>query len=62
MTAPMDLPLYGKVKLYDTSKDELLKLWNKVISEQQLNIIENTKVEGIIPVANGTYKITTNTW
>ena len=61
MTAPMDLPLYGKVKLYDTSKDELLQLWNKVISEHGLNIVENTKVEGIIPVADGTYKITTNT-
>jgi heterodisulfide reductase subunit A-like polyferredoxin len=29
MTSPMDLPLYGKVKLYDTSKDELLQLWKK---------------------------------
>ena len=27
MTSPMDLPLYGKAKLYDTSKDELLQLW-----------------------------------
>lgn len=32
MTAPMDLPLYGKAKLYDTSKDELLQLWKKVIT------------------------------
>jgi thioredoxin reductase (NADPH) len=61
MTAPMDLPLYGKVKLYDTSKDELLQLWTKVISEHDLNIVENIKVEGIIPVEDGTYKITTNT-
>ena len=27
MTAPMDLPLYGKIKLYDTSKTELINLW-----------------------------------
>lgn len=58
MTAPMDLPLYGKVKLYDTSKDELLTLWNKVISENQLKIIENTKVEDIQPMPNQTFKIT----
>ena len=45
MTAPMDLPLYGKAKLYDTSKDELLQLWKKVISEHDLEILEHTKVE-----------------
>lgn len=61
MTAPMYLPLYGNVKLYDTSKYELLQLWTKVISEHDLKIHENTKVEGIIPVEDGTYKITTNT-
>jgi len=60
MTSPMELPLYGKVKLYDTSKDELLQLWKKVITEHDLKIIENTKVEEIIPIENGTFKITTN--
>ena len=61
MTSPMDLPLYGKVKLYDTSKDELLQLWKKVIAEQGLKIIEKTKVEQIIPIENETFKIITNT-
>ena len=61
MTAPMDLPLYGKAKLYDTSKDELLQLWKKVISEHDLEIIEHTKVDSIVPVEDGTFKITTNT-
>lgn len=61
MTSPMDLPLYGKAKLYDTSKDELLQLWKKVISEQNLEILENTKVESITPLADETFKIITNT-
>ena len=61
MTAPMNLPLYGKAKLYNTSKDELLQLWNKVISEHDLEILEHTKVEGITPIENETFKITTNT-
>lgn len=61
MTSPMDLPLYGKAKLYDTSKDELLQLWKKVITEHDLEIIENTKVEQIIPIENETFKIVTNT-
>jgi len=61
MTAPMDLPLYGKAKLYDTSKDELLQLWHKIIEQHNINIIENTKVEGIIPKEDDTFKIITNT-
>ncbi|MEH6764076.1 MAG: NAD(P)-binding domain-containing protein [Aequorivita antarctica] len=61
MTSPMNLPLYGKVKLFNTSKDELLALWKKVIQEHNLEIIENTKVENIIPQKDETFKILTNT-
>ncbi len=60
MTSPMDLPLYGKAKLYDTSKDELLQLWKKVINEHDIKITEKTKVEQIIPIENDTFKIITN--
>ena len=59
MTSPMDLPLYGKAKLYNTSKDELLNLWKKVISENNLEIVENTKVEKISPVEDEKFKIIT---
>lgn len=61
MTAPMDLPLYGKVKLYDTSKDELLQLWKKVIADHDLEIVEHTKVDKIVPIENDVFKIVTNT-
>ncbi len=61
MTSPMDLPLHGKIKLTDTSKDELLDLWNSVISQHDLKITEHTKVESIIPLENETFKVTTNT-
>jgi len=37
MTSPMDLPLYGKIKLSETSKSELLKL---LVCDEQLNVIE----------------------
>ncbi len=60
MTAPMDLPLYGKVKLHDTSKEELLQLWQKVIAEHGLEILENTKVEGITPIEDDIFKVRTN--
>lgn len=61
MTSPMHLPLFGKVKLTDTSKDELLDLWNKVIDEHDIKITERTKVEEIVPQENGTFKVRTNT-
>ncbi|RMA57284.1 NAD(P)-binding domain-containing protein [Ulvibacter antarcticus] len=61
MTSPMQLPLHGKVKLYDTSKQELLDLWKKVINEHHLEIVENTKVDQIIPQNNDTFKVVTNT-
>ncbi len=60
MTSPMNLPLYGKVKLYDTSKDELLQLWNKVADNHNIKINENTKVENIIPQKDDTFKVITN--
>ena len=49
MTSPMDLPLYGKIKLFQTSKSELLELWTEVISKNNIAIEEHTKVEEIIP-------------
>jgi thioredoxin reductase len=47
MTAPMDLPLYGKVNFTETTKTELLELWNTVLTDNSLTIKENTKVEAI---------------
>ncbi len=59
MTAPMNLPLYGKVKLYETSKAALLEIWNKALSKNQVSIVENTKVESIVS-ENGYFRVGTN--
>jgi thioredoxin reductase (NADPH) len=58
MTSPMDLPLYGKVKLFETSKSELLSLWETVLTKNEITITENTKVDSIIK-DDGVFKITT---
>lgn len=55
MTSPMDLPLYGKVKFVETNKSELLKLWNKVLSENNISITEKTKIESIDECEDGFY-------
>ena len=53
MTSAMDLPLHGKVKLYETSKAELLNLWTSVLDKNDIQILEHKKVETIIPENGG---------
>lgn len=60
MTAPMDLPLYGKVKLYDTSKGELLKIWNEVIEKYDIQIREHVKVEEVRPLEGDLFRVVTS--
>lgn len=47
MTSPMELPLYGKIKLRETSKKDLLKLWDEVLSKNNISILENEKAESL---------------
>jgi len=58
MTSPMDLPLFGKVKLYQTSKAELLDLWQTVLKKNNLTVHENSKVESV-DAEDGIFKVTT---
>jgi thioredoxin reductase len=58
MTSAMDLPLFGKVKLFETSKTELLELWKKVLGQNGIDIRENTKVESILS-ENGNFRVET---
>jgi len=58
MTSPMDLPLHGKLKLYETSKPELLDLWKGVLKKHSITIRENSKVESIVP-ENGHFRVET---
>jgi len=48
MTSPMDLPLFGKIKLFQTSKTELLDLWQTVLKKNNITVRENSKVEKIV--------------
>ncbi len=47
MTSPMNLPLYGKLKLNETTKTELLSLWNQLLKKYDIRINENEKVVDI---------------
>ncbi len=58
MTSPMDLPLFGKIKLFQTSKTELLDLWQTVLKKNNINVKENSKVESIV-FENDIFNLTT---
>ena len=59
MTSPMDLPLHGKLKLFETSKPELLDLWTEIMQKHEIQIKENSKVESITP-EKGLFNIKTS--
>ena len=47
MTSTMDLPLHGPVNFKETSKSQLLDLWNTVLTKNNIVIRENSKVETV---------------
>ena len=59
MTSPMDLALYGKIKLTETTKSELLDLWQTVLSKNKITINEQEKVTAI-EKNNGIFTLTTS--
>jgi thioredoxin reductase len=59
MTSPMELPLHGKVKLIETSKTELLELWNTVLNKNNIKINENEKVLSVSKLGQ-TFEVVTS--
>ncbi len=53
MTAPAELPLYGKVNLTRTTKEELLELWQKVEEKTGVEINYGERVDAIRCVDGG---------
>jgi len=58
MTQPMDIPLYGKVKVREIVKEDLLDLWHDVIKTTGVTINVRERVDSIVK-ENGVFKITT---
>ncbi len=48
MTAPVELPLIGKVHFRNTSKEQLLKFWNSACNQNDLKIRYRERVEAIV--------------
>ena len=59
MTAPMDLPLYGKVKFRESRKTDLIDIWRQALRQNEVIINENEKVEAISK-DRGIFKVTSS--
>jgi thioredoxin reductase (NADPH) len=47
LTSPVELPLYGKLRVSEITKEELLAIWKEIIGTFSLNILTQHKVETI---------------
>ncbi|MFQ5646944.1 MAG: NAD(P)-binding domain-containing protein [bacterium] len=53
MTAPVYLPTFGKVKIKETTKEELLDFWRKVEKKSGVKINYHERVESLVKKENG---------
>ncbi|MHB8624367.1 MAG: NAD(P)-binding domain-containing protein [Sulfuricaulis sp.] len=52
MTAPMQLPLLGKVKMSETSKEALMEFWQGVVKKTNLKINFSERMEAVARIGN----------
>jgi thioredoxin reductase/NAD-dependent dihydropyrimidine dehydrogenase PreA subunit len=57
MTAPATLPLVGKVRFTNTSKEELLAFWREVEAKNGLKVRYQERVEAITPEGSGGFVV-----
>jgi thioredoxin reductase (NADPH) len=58
MTSPVELPLYGKFKKMELSKEELLEFWNKILQKNPFKLQTGEIVENIQRGEDGIFTIT----
>jgi thioredoxin reductase (NADPH) len=59
MTSPVEFPLYGKIKATQLSKEDLLALWEKVMSRVDLKVKTGACVESILKEDDGLFNVKT---
>ena len=58
MMAPVDLPVVGKVRFTEVSKEKLLEFWQDIVARAGLEITFNDRMERVEP-ADGGYRVHT---
>jgi thioredoxin reductase (NADPH) len=59
MTSPVELPMYGKFKKTELSKEELLGFWNQVLQRTDFRFRKGEKVEHIQKDPDGSFTVAT---
>jgi len=59
MTQPVDLPLFGRMKRTQYTKEELIQLWETVFSETGIEIQAGIKFTGLERTSDGTFRAET---
>jgi putative YpdA family bacillithiol system oxidoreductase len=59
MAEPMHIPLYGKLWLKDTTKEELIQQWSDIITKTGLQIRSNEQVTDVQRATDGVFDVTT---
>jgi len=60
MTQPMDLPLHGRLKRLEYTKEQLVEMWQGLAREHRLQVRLSTQVEAVQRQRDGTFVVTTN--
>jgi thioredoxin reductase/NAD-dependent dihydropyrimidine dehydrogenase PreA subunit len=58
MTSPVDLPVVGRVRFTEVSKEDLLAFWQDIVARSGLKVSFNDRMERI-DAADGGYRVTT---
>jgi len=60
MTSPVELPLYGKFKKLELSKEDLIALWKSLLQRADFNVRTGEKIEDIQRASDGVFTIVSN--
>jgi thioredoxin reductase (NADPH) len=59
LTSPVELPIYGKFKKTELSKEDLLAIWNEVLGKVDFKFRQGEKVADIKKDVDGVFTVTT---
>jgi thioredoxin reductase (NADPH) len=59
LTSPVEMPLYGKFKKTELSKEDLLKMWSDILKKAEFKFSQGEKVDDIQKGEDGIFTVTT---
>ncbi len=60
MTQPVELPLYGTLSKSTYTKEELLEIWERIVAEQQLEVLTESAFTGLDRSPDGDFLVYTS--